>query len=219
MNELQAVIQRHSVRKYTSKPMESDVVAPLLKEIDAINKKLNSNIQLVLNTEGVFDTEYGRLKGVRNYIALVGKNSDNIEEVMGYYGERLVLLAQMLGLNTCWVVLTYNSDMVDIDIKNDETLVSLIAIGYGEHEGRQHLNKDVSEVSDLTDSDPEWYKSGVECATLAPTALNQQKFYISRSGDTVSITTNGDKYTYIDLGIVKYHFELGAGASNFKWQD
>ena len=93
--------------------------------------------------------------------------------------------------------------------------MSLIAIGYGEHEGRQHNNKDIQEISDLKDSDPAWYRSGVECALNAPTALNQQKFYISRDGNKVSITTDGSTYTYIDLGIVKYHIELGAGSDNF----
>ena len=97
-----------------------------------------------------------------------------------YKGEKLVLIAQTLGLNTCWVVLTYDKSKTDFVLNDGESLVSLIAIGYGEHEGRQHNNKPISEISDLTDSDPAWYKAGVECALNAPTALNQQKFYISR---------------------------------------
>ena len=215
MTELDAAKVRHSVRKYKETPISQEVVSALQNEIDKLNAGFGYNIQLVLETEGVFDVSYGRLKGVRNYIALVGPTRDTIEEELGYYGERLVLLCQMLGLNSCWVVLTYDSSKVDISVEDDETLVSLVAIGYGEHEGRPHVDKSIDEVSDMVDTDPQWYKDGVECAMLAPTALNQQKFFISRDEDKVSITTDGSKYTYIDLGIVKYHFELGAGKDNF----
>lgn len=33
--------------------------------------------------------------------------ADNLDERIGYYGEQLVLLAQALGLNTCWAGLSY----------------------------------------------------------------------------------------------------------------
>lgn len=218
MTELEASFVRHSVRKYKDIPMTQDVVSKLQSEIDKLNAGFGYNIQLVLECdEAVFNTDsaYSRLKGVRNYLALVGPDRESLDEELGYYGEKLVLIAQTLGLNTCWVVLTYDNTKTDFVLNDGERLVSLIAIGYGEHEGRQHNNKDIQEISDLQDSDPAWYRSGVECALNAPTALNQQKFYISRDGNKVSITTDGSTYTYIDLGIVKYHFELGAGSDNF----
>ena len=218
MTELEASYIRHSVRKYKDIPLDNDVVSKLQNEIDKLNAGFGYNIQLVRECdESVFNTDsaYSRLKGVRNYLALVGPTRDTLDEELGYYGEKLVLIAQTLGLNTCWVVLTYDKSKTDFVMNDGESLVSLIAIGYGEHEGRQHINKDISEISDLSDNDPAWYKSGVDCALNAPTALNQQKFYIKRDDNKVSITTDGSTYTYIDLGIVKYHFELGAGSENF----
>ena len=43
---------------------------------------------------------YTSFSGVKNYIALIGKKSPNLEEACGYYGEKIVLRAQQLGLNT-----------------------------------------------------------------------------------------------------------------------
>lgn len=83
--------------------------------------------------------------------------------------------------------------------------------------------KDVSNASDIT---PKWFLRGVEAALLAPTAVNQQKFrfeYVSPHGDGVhrvkaERTFSLIGYTKMDLGIAKYHFEVGAGKENFEWE-
>ena len=60
---------------------------------------------------------------------------------------------------------------------------------------------------------------GVEAALLAPTAMNQQKFYFTLNEDqTVSAKSGIGFYSKTDLGIVKYHFEIGAGTENFQWR-
>lgn len=64
---------------------------------------------------------------------------------------------------------------------------------------------------------PEWFRRGMEAAMLAPTAMNQQKFTISLSGSTVTAKSSGGFYSKTDLGIVKYHFEIGAGKECFTW--
>lgn len=65
---------------------------------------------------------------------------------------------------------------------------------------------------------PSWFQKGVDAALLAPTAMNQQKFVISLEGNKVSIKAGIGFYTKLDLGIVKCHFEIGAGADNFQWK-
>ena len=62
----------------------------------------------------------------------------------------------------------------------------------------------------------------MEAALLAPTAVNQQKFkFILLDGNKVKAETTfsltGKSYLYYDLGIVKCHFEIGAGKENFEW--
>ena len=60
-------------------------------------------------------------------------------------------------------------------------------------------------------------KKGVEAALLAPTAVNQQKFYLTLDGNKVKAKAGLGPCAKMDLGIVKYHFELGAGKENFEW--
>ena len=61
---------------------------------------------------------------------------------------------------------------------------------------------------------------GIEFALYAPTAINQQKFIFELIGEnTVCAKAKLGSCSKIDLGIVKYHFELGAGKENFKWAE
>ena len=56
---------------------------------------------------------------------------------------------------------------------------------------------------------PEWYRDGLESALLAPTAVNQQKFYFTFNNGSPAVRIKGiGACTHIDLGIVRYHFEL-----------
>mgnify|MGYP002673250912 FL=1 len=156
---------------------------------------------------------------MRNYIAFVGQKDDTLDERTGYYGERLVLLAQQLGLNTCWVAATYRKKKCPAVVNPGEKLVCVIALGYGLWRGKPHVGRPATELSNLTAASPDWFRRGMEAVLLAPTARNQQRFFFQQSGDAVSVRSTGGSYSKIDLGIVKYHFELGAGAENFRWAD
>ena len=63
----------------------------------------------------------------------------------------------------------------------------------------------------------DWFLRGIDAALLAPTAMNQQKFTFTCKGNQVSAKAGLGFYSKTDLGIVKYHFELGAGRENFRW--
>ncbi len=218
MTILEAIEQRHSVRQYKEKPIEAELVTKLNTEIEAINKESGLHIQMFLNEPEAFQankTSYGQFSGCRNYFAIVGKKG--MDEEVGYYGQKLVLFAQQLGLNTCWVAMTYKKGKVTPQIGGGEKLYIVIALGYGQTQGESHKLKDVSAVSDLAADAPEWYRNGIRAALLAPTAINQQKFRFTRSGTNVSVKAGMGFYTKIDLGIVKYNFEIGAGKENFSW--
>lgn len=161
---------------------------------------------------------YGKFSGVKNYIALIGKKSPTLDEKCGYYGERLVLKAQQLGLNTCWVAMSYQKVNNAFEIAASEKLTVVIALGYGETQGTAHTSKPATAVSNLDPSSPAWFKAGVEAALLAPTAMNQQKFTLTYAGGKASAKAGLGFYAKLDLGIVKYHFELGAGAASFSWK-
>ena len=219
----EAIKARHSVRKYADKPIETAKVATLRAEVEKQNAESGLNIQLVLEEPKCFSTgmwKYGQFSGVKNYFVMAGPKGKEAEEKIGYYGEKLVLLAQTLGLNTCWVGLTYKKIPGTYTLRNGDIVHCVIALGYGTTQGVQHLMKPVEQFYESEGLPPEWFRAGMEAAMLAPTAVNQQKFkIILNEGNQVEAKTlfSMAGYTNIDLGIVKYHFEVGAGKENFDW--
>lgn len=213
MDIIEVMRKRHSVRQYEDIRIEDEKRAVLMEEISDINKKTGLNIQILFDEPKCFDSmkaHYGKFSGVKNYIALVGRKGDNLEEMCGYYGERLVLLAQSLGLNSCWVAMTHGKSAAKVLSGEKETC--LIALGYGSNQGVSHNSKSVSELAKTDANMPEWMKKGMAAVCLAPTAMNQQKFLFTQNGDNVSAKVSGfGFYTKMDLGIVKYHFEAASG--------
>lgn len=213
MDLIEAMQARHSVRQYKNKPLDPETIKTLQEEIVACNQESGLHIQLVTNEPKAFDgfmAHYGKFSGVTNYIAMIGKK-DGLDEKCGYYGERLVLLAQQLGLNTCWVAMSYSKIKTAFVVEQGEKWCVVIALGYGETQGVSHKSKSVDDVVKVEGEMPDWFQRGVEAALLAPTAMNQQKFLFTLKENQVSVKPGIGFYTKVDLGIVKYHFEVGSG--------
>ena len=222
MSLTEVMKSRHSVRQYTNRALGDGVLFALKDEIDACNKESGLNIQLITNEPRAFDgllAHYGKFSGVTNYIAMIGKKGPDLEETCGYYGERLVLFAQQLGLNTCWVAMTYSKIKTAFVLNRGEKLCIVIALGYGATQGVPHKSKTIQDVVRAEVPLPDWFQDGVKAALLAPTAMNQQKFMFSLTDNRVSVKAGKGFYTRIDLGIVKYHFEVGAGETGWEWSE
>lgn len=217
MEIIELMKERHSVRQYTDKKIEKEKREVLNTLIAQINQKAGLHIQIIYDELKCFNSmmaHYGKFDGVNNYIALVGEKSKS-DESLGYYGEQIVLKAQELGLNTCWVAMTHGKSKAQID--KGEKLVCLISLGYGKTAGAAHKSKKLSEVCNYKKDMPEWFLSGMEAALLAPTAMNRQKFYFELLPDnSIKITCGKGLYTKLDLGIVKYHFEVVSGKVNWR---
>ena len=223
----EAIEARHSVRAYKEQPLAENVVKVLEEKIAVLNREGKLHIQLIQNEPKAFlgtMAKYGKFRNVGNYIVMAGQKADDLDERVGYYGEQLVLLAQTLGLNTCWVGLSYSKVSGTYELGEDEKIACYIAIGYGESQGVGHKIKTVEQVSNISDITPLWFKKGVEAALLAPTAVNQQKFsfeYIGMRNNRHQVRAKRGfsviGYTKMDLGIAKYHFEIDAGEVNFEW--
>ncbi len=221
MDIKEAVLVRHSVRSYENREIDEKTVEIFASYIKQCNEEGNLHFQLVLNEPKAFDSfmaRYGKFSGVTNYIALIGKKSPDLEDKIGYYGEKVALFSQTLGLNTCWVALTYKKIKSAFTVEKGEKLCIVLALGYGRTQGVQHKNKPIEKVCNADGTAPAWFIDGVQAALLAPTAMNQQKFFFKLSGNEVEAKAGKGFYTKIDLGIVKYHFEIGAGVENFKWK-
>lgn len=215
--------ERHSVRSFLSKSIPANDQATLQTAIAQINQESQLHFQLITDDPHAFEglmAHYGQFDNVQNYIALIGPKRKDLDEKVGYYGEKLVLLATSLGLNTCWVAMTFKKGAVrkQCTLAKGEKLAAVIALGYGTHQGQAHRSKPLSDICDeSSDTMPEWYRQGLEAALLAPTAMNQQKFFFTRQDQNVHVKATGGFYSQMDLGIVKYHFELGAGKDQFHW--
>ena len=223
----EAIEARHSVRAYKDLPLSEEIVKLLEDELVKLNNEGQLHIQLICNEPKAFQgtmAKYGKFRNANNYLVMAGKKAEDLDERIGYYGEHLVLLAQTLGLNTCWVGLSYSKVPGTYVLEEGEKIACYIAIGYGETQGVGHKIKTVEQVSNASDITPSWFKKGVEAALLAPTAVNQQKF----SFEHVGVKNNRHQirakkgfsmigYTKMDLGIARYHFEIGAGEVNFDW--
>ena len=227
MTILEAIEARHSVRAYQDRSLVADVVKAMEEQIAAVNHESGLHIQLIQNEPKAFLgtlAKYGKFRNVKNYLVLAGRKTEDLDERVGYYGEHLVLLAQTLGLNTCWVGLSYSKVPGTYVLEEGEKIACYIALGYGETQGVSHKIKTVKQVSNASDITPSWFKKGVEAALLAPTAVNQQKFSFEYVGEVDGRHRVRAKrgfsligYTQMDLGIARYHFEVGAGKENFEW--
>lgn len=209
MQMLDLMKERHSVRQYSDKKIDGDVKTKLDTYVASINEESGLSMQIFYNEPNCFNSmlaHYGKFSNVKNYIAIVGKKEE--QEKSGYYGEKLVLKCQELGLNTCWVALTHGK--VNVQTKPQQKLLILIALGYGTNTGVAHKSKPIKELC-KEDAYPEWFMKGMEAVSLAPTAMNQQKFKFEMKNGQVYAKALRGFYSKIDLGIVKYHFETITG--------
>ena len=209
MDILEIMKERHSVRQYKNQTIESskrEVINALIKDVNAESKL---SIQAFYDEPQCFNSfmaHYGKFENVKNYIAIVGNKNE--QEKAGYYGEKLVLKCQELGLNTCWVAMTHGKSKAEI--KKGQKLLIIISLGYGKTQGVSHKSKPISELG-KADQSTEWFDKGMEAVSLAPTAVNQQKFLFELINGKVTAKNLGGFYSKIDLGIAKYHFEVVTG--------
>lgn len=219
MDLKEAMQKRHMVRKYIDKSLPDDLINRINERISMNNEKHKLSMKLMINNNKGVNSIMKLImaKGVNNFIILAGDNSENLDERLGYSGADIMLYAQTLGLNTWWVGGTFNRSVSQY-VENKK-VTGIIAIGYGESQGKPHKSKMVEDVSKYNGTViPSWFISGVDGALLAPTALNKQDFMIIGDENKVKIECDNGIFTGSNVGLIKYHFELGAGKENFEWE-
>ncbi|MDO4619074.1 MAG: nitroreductase family protein [Lachnospiraceae bacterium] len=222
MNFTEAMSARHTVRKYKDTPLSKEVVEQLQARIDANNEKLGTAISLVTDTEEGIPGIVKLLmtKNVKNYFVLAGPETPDMEEKLGYASADLMLYAQTIGLNTWWIGGTFSRNGVRkaAGAADENKVIGIVVVGYGENQGRPHKSKKAEEISSYEGEAPDWFKAGVEAVLLAPTAVNRQAYTIAGKGSQVTMTCKKGAFSDADLGIGKYHFEIGAGKDAFDWK-
>lgn len=209
MDILELMKERHSVRQYKNQAIELAKREAINALINDVNAKSKLSIQAFYDEPKCFNSfmaHYGKFENVENYIAIVGNKNE--QEKAGYYGEKIVLKCQELGLNTCWVGMTHGKSKAEI--KRGQKLLVIISLGYGETQRVPHKSKSIAELG-KADQSTEWFGRGMEAVSLAPTAVNQQKFLFELKNGNVTAKNLGGFYSNMDLGIAKYHFEAATG--------
>ena len=216
MSYIDAIKNRHSVRNYRADSVEDKKIEKIEELITDLNKEGNLHFQFIKDAGKTYNRLLNKAMGLASapsVIACVGTDDETLEQRVGYFGEKLVLFIQELGLNTCWVG-TFNQKNIGAEVKDNERLVISIAVGYGKDKGKPHKSKSPEQVMEAKGDRPYWFNKGVDMALLAPTAINQQKFLIRLNDDeSVDFVDKGGIFSQVDLGIVRCHFEIGAEKS------
>ena len=221
MTIMETIRSRHSVRSYHPDPIAPDALAALQGVVDECAMESGLNIQLVTGNPEAFDIvgRLGIIRGASCHVSFVaeGKSAD---EAVGYWGQKVVLAAQDLGLNTCWVGFL-SRKKARVRLEGGERIRVAIAVGYGKTPGSPRKTKPVGELSVVECGEvPAWFETAMEAAQLAPTAMNGQNFKVTlhEDGRSVGIDAPSGSYNFVDLGIVKRNFELAADELGADWR-
>ena len=232
-----AIQVRQSCRQFDNQPVNPDLLLNLAQFTDSLNNVFDG-VRVVLvkeNTEDVFKGligSYGKVLGAPYYAAFIGNMDDpNVQEKLGYTGELFILQATSLGLGTCWIAVFKPGAIIkQIELKSNEKVLTITPLGYMSKgpkawdkrlmsfliKSRQRKELDVLWQGLEQSKWPEWIKSALECARLAPSAVNRQpwRFNIENDSITVSVDSThleGTVSKRLDCGIAMSHLEIGAG--------
>jgi len=225
MTKLEAIDERRSRRLYLAEPIDALVKAELQKQIDVYNAQSGLAIRFIEDASAAFRSfrkTYGLFSGVRSMLAMVGpKNDPNLREKIGYFGEMLVLDATILGLGSCWVGGTFDSNSNLFQKSDEESMICVIPIGQVEtlsfkekmvHQMVAGKSKTIEQVLKTDAKIPELILDGLKAALKAPSAANRQPVRFVYYKDELSAYTDDDgKFNLVDLGIVKAHFDVATG--------
>ncbi len=139
------IVKGRSVRDFKETPVDAKILTELEKYVEDC-KKLVPSIDIEAKFYAGDDT-YKRLYGIAgyqgvmiqapNYLVIISEDKPQHLENAGYVGERTILKARDLGVDSCWVSYS-DRDMVKktLGLETDKEVVALIALGYGANHGQ-----------------------------------------------------------------------------------
>ncbi len=218
MDIMEAMQNRHSVRRYTEKVVEDELLSQLQEEVNACNAESGLNIRLVANDAETFSNLLSKVNfsGARNFFVIAGKKGESLEEKAGYYGERLVLKAQQLGLNSCWGA-SFSKKKFAAQLAEDEKVVFVISFGYGVTQGSARKSKPLvaAEVRvDFAEYVPEGFGT-CDCVMLGGDTLDIVD-YKHGKGVPVAAEGNAQMRLYALGALLKYEPFYGGMIQNVR---
>lgn len=195
---------RHSVREYLSQPIEKEKRKLISDFVDEVNKKAGTKFMVCFNRPDAFEGIMLKhwMKGCQNIIIFY--HHDPIEA--GYYSAKIMLFIQKLGLNSCYVGASYKKKLFE---KPGMTIQCGLAFGYGENQGKPHVNKSINDILVVEGKKPNNLDTYIRVALSAPSAMNRQRFKLHVKDEKVipELTDHGF-FAEFDFGILKYYLDL-----------
>ena len=226
MITVETIRERHSVREYDGKPLSRAEFDALGAVVEECARESGLDIQLVGDNPEVFNViaRFGLIRECRTHVAFVvddAKAGDvAADEAIGYWGQKIVLAAQDMGLNTCWCALCSRKKSRAV-VAPGKKIRLIIAVGHGKTQGFSRKTKSVEALSSVECvKAPAWFAAAMEAAQLAPMAMNNQNFKITlfSDGKTVRIDAPQSGLNVIDEGIVRCNFEIAANEAGADWR-
>lgn len=226
MGAIDIIRARHSVREFTGRPIEGAALSGLQLAIADARQRSGLDIQLVSDNPEVFNlvARFGLIRGASTSIVFLAAGS-KADEAIGYWGQRIVLTAQELGLNTCWAAMIARKKS-KAALHGGKKVRIAIAVGYGATQGASRKTKPLAQLCAVEGAAadapmPAWFATAMEAAQLAPTGVNRQNFRITLRADGRTVHAEATKpggLGAIDLGIVRRNFEEAANETGADWR-
>ena len=230
--------ERHSVRSFADREIETGLVNRLRSEATYINTHdAGLNFQLRFGDgepmKG-FARSYGMFRNVLNYMApVIDPTFDHAVERAGYYSEQFVMECVNAGLGTCFVGGTYSRSHLDVTVEVYERIPFIVVFGYSEASATTLLGRLASKLThrvtrqprdffDGTDEDYRrscaeftWLETALEAVACAPSGYNRQPVRLRRvetpEGPGIAAFTLDPQKDAAELGIAKFNVAAAVG--------
>ena len=211
------------------------------------SKTLIDNIDIdvkMLSDENIYD----KLKNIAgyngymieapNYIVVLSDVKKGYIENSGYMGERIILKARDLGIDSCWVTINDSNAIKDkLDIISEKEVTAIIALGY--EDTKQTKNNSAAERlsvdqivymnewgnnASIAELEERYLLEAFSYARMAPSTLNRQPWRFIIDGEKIILLIKNDDFTTdyekgIETGIAMLYFGLIIDTTMFdlKW--
>lgn len=240
------VKRRYSVRNYSSRSIENDVIQKIHDYVRENGKgPLGSEVRFDLIDATDYEQAelkklgtYGMIRGARLYLSGLVKKSETAMEDFGYCMEKNILFATSLGLGTCWLggALNRSTFARKMDAAENELLPAVTPIGYGEEKLTLRESVIRMAIRAKTRKSPEelffdhsvdrpldlnscgQYSKALEAVRSAPSASNKQPWRIIKdTGNTYHFFMKENRlYNNAIKGIRIQNLDIGIAMCHFE---